>query len=81
MKRINQDDLRRFRDARDRQAAARDAARTTHRVWLETCRGCRPWTRVIDNPATGMPIIQALHEDTCTVFPRQQRIDGRRVDG
>ena len=50
-----------------------------HRVWLETCRGCNPWTRVVEHPATREPIVQALHEDTCTVFPRLQRSDGQAV--
>jgi len=50
-----------------------------HRVWLETCSGCNPWTRVVEHPATREPIVQALHEERCTVFPRLQRSDGQAV--
>jgi len=52
---------------------------TQHKVWLETCKGCNPWTRVVAHQSTHEPIVQALHEDGCSVFPRQQRIDGQRI--
>ncbi len=47
----------------------------SHRVWLETCKFCNPWTRVIGHPTTNEPIVQALHEDHCHAFPKRQRTE------
>lgn len=47
-----------------------------HRVWLEKCRHCDVWTRVVLNPSTNEPIVQALHEEHCGVFPKLQRGKG-----
>lgn len=52
---------------------------SAYRVWLENCKGCNPWTRVVKHPTTNEPIVQALHEDACHVFPLQQRVDGQEV--
>lgn len=50
-----------------------------YRVWLEDCRGCNPWTRVVKHPTTNEPIVQAWHEPDCHVWPRLQRSDGQEV--
>lgn len=46
-----------------------------HKIWTATCKGCRPWVRVVSHPVTNEPIVQELHEDTCHAFPREQRRD------
>lgn len=51
-----------------------------HRVWLETCKGCTPWTRAIEHPLTREPIVQALHEEHCHVWPKQHRVDTKRAE-
>lgn len=53
---------------------------SAYRVWLETCKGCNPWTRVVQHVTTNEPIVQALHEPGCHVFPPLQRIEGQVID-
>lgn len=53
---------------------------SAYRIWLEQCKGCNPWTRVVNHPITNEPIVQALHEDDCHAWPKQQRSDGQEVE-
>lgn len=50
-----------------------------YKVWLEQCKTCDVWTRVVPHPQSREPIVQALHEPKCTTFPPLQRVDGREI--
>lgn len=52
---------------------------TAYKAWLVSCKSCSPWTRVVPHKTTHEPIVEALHEEGCAVFPHQQRIDGQTI--